>query len=918
MAKKKIVCQKVDHYNRRDFIASIRAMRGAGGSKQKAAEKVMAIIKSMEYGLSEFAKLTNHGESRIKNCVKYDLPGACRLVTVESENVIWMLYVGDHEEVDRWLDRNKGLTITVDRKTSQVAYTKTGVAEDPDLILATSGIITEDNKPFLQRFDFPELVELVPQKRTQRDLLSINEETDEEEILEITEVISNPEVQALLLDMILLARDGQYKDAKARLKLHFRDAIDITEDESLIGKALESEENSEGLIDFASLPEEEIQRLMAPEGFEDWMLFLHPEQKRVVDEDYDLPCVLRGVSGSGKTVVLIHRARRLAKEYPDDKIGVLTLNRSLSVLLKNLIGKLCLKGECENIYVESYYDYFQKIVQQLGADKYLSDYIRLLPENHPMQLTLSTALKEHQNIAREFSPGSGETLKDTWQEFWNDELEKDHELAAIKKRLNDSVGKEFDLESYLRDEFVLIRSAFSREDRNKETEEGYYDYERGGRCIPFNARFRKMILRLLLRYEEYMFAGHMLDELGLGQVIFPMISQLTDLPESLKRRFLLIDEFQDFSTIELRLLKQIPTNRENGLFLTGDVAQKVMVKDFNLSTALLDRSYVRTKTIRKNYRNSKQILEAASMLVQHYVEDVSGADGSFEFLNPEYAVRETSNPIAIESNHAIEAAWSAAEEWISNGCPAWSVCLASANEDDIALDLIIGKKPESINAKKLTGDYVEKKDTVSVCTLSDVKGFEFSLIIVVGCSVKTLPNSRIPKAEQWRDALRLYVAMTRGRDQVILTYEGKPSPFLDVMKEKLKWDVSEVAERAIVPQVGPKMRPQAPVKVKLPSTKSVRETQEQLDSIRFGEMKLTHGAEVLLRSYYERRHYRPKHRGSGKGAHLQFNKAYGNWRKPVNIADINVKELLHGHENRWDLLKEIDEELKKNGFKLKR
>ena len=41
--------------------------------------------------------------------------------------------------------------------------------------------------------------------------------------------------------------------------------------------------------------------------------------------------------------------------------------------------------------------------------------------------------------------------------------------------------------------------------------------------------------------------------------------------------------------------------------------------------------------------------------------------------------------------------------------------------------------------------------------------------------------------EAWRHALRLYVAMTRGRDQVALIYSGEPSKFLEVMREDLEW-----------------------------------------------------------------------------------------------------------------------------------
>jgi superfamily I DNA and RNA helicase len=70
------------------------------------------------------------------------------------------------------------------------------------------------------------------------------------------------------------------------------------------------------------------------------MVFLHEGQKRVVDEDFEMPAVLTGVSGSGKTCVLVHRAKRLSRKYPQDRILVLTLNKSLARLIENLVTQI--------------------------------------------------------------------------------------------------------------------------------------------------------------------------------------------------------------------------------------------------------------------------------------------------------------------------------------------------------------------------------------------------------------------------------------------------------------------------------------------------------------------------------------------------------------------------------------------------
>jgi hypothetical protein len=47
---------------------------------------------------------------------------------------------------------------------------------------------------------------------------------------------------------------------------------------------------------------------------EDWMIYLHPAQQRPVTLSADGPVRVRGAAGTGKTVVALHRARRLAEQ----------------------------------------------------------------------------------------------------------------------------------------------------------------------------------------------------------------------------------------------------------------------------------------------------------------------------------------------------------------------------------------------------------------------------------------------------------------------------------------------------------------------------------------------------------------------------------------------------------------------------
>lgn len=63
-----------------------------------------------EYGVqheSVLTKRTRKGEQRLKNCVKYDMGGGYRLVTVMVENHLFVTSLGSHDETDQWFDRHK-------------------------------------------------------------------------------------------------------------------------------------------------------------------------------------------------------------------------------------------------------------------------------------------------------------------------------------------------------------------------------------------------------------------------------------------------------------------------------------------------------------------------------------------------------------------------------------------------------------------------------------------------------------------------------------------------------------------------------------------------------------------------------------------------------------------------------------------
>jgi superfamily I DNA/RNA helicase len=81
---------------------------------------------------------------------------------------------------------------------------------------------------------------------------------------------------------------------------------------------------------------------------------------------------------------------------------------------------------------------------------------------------------------------------------------------------------------------------------------------------------------------------------------------------------------------------------------------------------------------------------------------------------------------------------------------------------------------------KQDADY--ESERVKVSTIESAKGHEFTDVFIVGLVDGVLPNAGLTDEEIPREAARLYVAMTRARESLTLTYSPTgtyaPSRFL--------------------------------------------------------------------------------------------------------------------------------------------
>ena len=229
-------------------------------------------------------------------------------------------------------------------------------------------------------------------------------------------------------------------------------------------------------------------------------------------------------------------------------------------------------------------------------------------------------------IYDDFVHKHNDSIEDEWEDYY--QCKNNNNDAGILFNLHKSLlSRGIYPQSYIKQEFDWIRSALSKDDRSK-----YLEIEREGRHIPLGKENREEILKALSGWEGYIGFVGVTDYLGLSQSILRHLDNINP-----TYRCVLVDEMQDFGTIELMVIRKLCEENENDIFLSGDIAQVVHTKHHKITQAgikIVGQNYLK---ITKNYRNSREILAAAYDVFKKNTDVTSYSSGEFEILSPEFA-----------------------------------------------------------------------------------------------------------------------------------------------------------------------------------------------------------------------------------------------------------------------------------------
>jgi len=733
----------------REFNKQLKLLYRLGGRNKDAVDVFHKVLGEWtnDPNADPIGKLlprTNNKEKRLNYCEKFKIQESYRLITQRISDTRIMCFIGNHDASEKWLDRSRKEVIHVDENGQLSTLEITTKVEKENYNNEFESDWHEDR--LLERIEKKEdlrfILENIPPE-VAINLYKLETTSDDDELLKAILDINDDLKQSLLFDILQDLRKGDL-DAVDKRILAERGEIKPLEDDV---ERITVQSGDDIVIMNVGSPDYSnwLTNYFENEEFFEWMLFMHPKQKEIVDEDFEGPSLLNGVSGSGKTGIIVKRAIRHAMDKPEKPVLILTLNRSLSHLILELINHACPEDYRESIEVKSFFELCQ-------------DYLRKLEDADVFKYYSDVTWKHEDHI------------DDVWREFYRCQLNNFDAkiLLQIQKHFNERrvIG-----EKYIRDEFDWIRSRFSKDDRNS-----YLNAERRGRVFPIQKEWRENILVGLAGWEQKMKDIGVIDYLGLSE-------KLMEHYPTLEHNFshILVDEVQDFGQVELQIIRKLTAEGVNDIFMAGDENQKASVKfrSFNLSGIKVPES--RKKLIKKNYRNSKEILKTAYTIFSNNFENLIQIDEEFELLVPEYGNFSYPLPHLIEGknfSHEVDSAIALLKNLL-NDKENKQACISIVGYTIRELkefctkydfDLLDGSIKESKSFK-------EKKLFVS--DLEQMKGFEFDYVVILNCNDNVIPNPNLTPEENMTILKLLYISMTRAREYLVISFSGKSSKWFD-------------------------------------------------------------------------------------------------------------------------------------------
>ncbi|MFF9456429.1 UvrD-helicase domain-containing protein [Streptomyces flaveolus] len=486
--------------------------------------------------------------------------------------------------------------------------------------------------------------------------------------------------------------------------------------------------NTTSRITLVSGPEELADILEKP--FAAWRVFLHPSQRRVAYRvSYGGPVQVTGGPGTGKTVAALHRVKHLLGRTPDTRVLLTTYTNALAASLRENLS-LLLDGDEEllaRVDVTTVNAYAHGVVTRVDG--------------------------------RAPSPVGDREERQLWQ------------------RVTKKLGLPW-TERFLAQEYRHVVLA-----QNLRTLDDYRAASRRGRGSSLSPSRREHLWPAIELFESMLRDRKRTTHLMVCTRAAELLAAAAPTHDHV-----VVDEAQDLHPAQWRVLRGAVAPGNDDLFITGDPHQRIY--DSKVSLGSLGIAVTgRTHRLRLNYRSTEEILTWSTGLLSPVTVDDLGGDGHDTLAGYRSLLhgRRPHTAGYASEQEEITALVTRVQDWVAQGvrpaeigvCARFNVLL------DKTYDKLAAAGVPVVRVKENPGAEV---DGVRLATMHAMKGLEFRCVAVLGVTAGAVPFGRevtpasVDFLQHESDLLRerclLFVACTRAREALAVSWSGTSSPFI--------------------------------------------------------------------------------------------------------------------------------------------
>ena len=670
------------------------------------------------------------GKDAFIRSLRVDQDIRCIVRAPEEGNTYVLLWVDKHDDAYQWarrrtchVNRVSGALQVVDVESAEAAVgdaIEAAVSQALASSATTSVTRSAATESLFARCDDDQLMLLgVPEAL----LPAVRAVTTEDALSRLIEWVP----QSCVDGLILLADGRSIEEVIDELERKRPAHVDTSD----VAAALNTPESQ---AEFMVITDDELLEAMLAAPMEQWRVFLHPSQRKLVERDWSGPVRVLGGAGTGKTVVAMHRARWLAKQLsdqPGERILFTTYTRNLATDIRSNLIKICSPQELQRLEVIHLDRWVMKFLQGQGL---------------PVRVFNDSARKACWDMAMAVADTTLGLERRFYEEEWREVV-----LANGCRTLPDyiaarRIGRGSRLTRQNRVQIWPVFDALRTEFRQR----GLWEPE-----------------------EAKQAAADLLQEAGSGA----------------RYSSIVVDEAQDLDVASFKLLRTlVGEQHDNDLFIVGDPHQRIYGKPVVLSRCGIEIRG-RSRKLRINYRTTEETRAWATAVLDGLGFD--DLDGGVDSTSDYRSLLHGDQPLikrfvdpAEEQHFLAETLRKLQRE---QGTLAATCVTARTNSGVEKLNTALRR--EGFTTRVINKDESDDPSdpALRLATMHRVKGLEFDQVFIPGLDEAQMPlrhelhqrpDQLSRELFEQQERSLLHVAATRAKKRVVVSYSGKPSPYI--------------------------------------------------------------------------------------------------------------------------------------------